>query len=141
MEKIRLIENKLNSLVKLMLTLGVQPSELADNVFLSDYKSIMFFKQNQLVIGELTFEEIIGSTSTDVIIRYYYDSSKKVVMIEEEICGEKALLWNRETKELELINEVVSLLKDLDSSKVSGFISSLPIELSNKIEHQIRKVA
>ncbi|MCM3768374.1 hypothetical protein [Neobacillus niacini] len=141
MKRKRLIEDKLNNLIKLLLTSGVQPSELADNVFLSDYKFIKFFKQNHSIIGELTFEEIIGNKSTDIILRYFYDSSKKVVQIEEEIYGEITLLWSRESKEAELINEIVNLLKELDLNKVSEFISSLPTELSNKIKRELQKVA
>ena len=139
MKTVRLIEDKLDTLVKLMLTAGVQPSELADNVFLSDYKSISFSKKDNSVVGELVFEEMIGEISIDVLLRYYYDTSKRVVLIEEEINNRTKVLWDRDTKEIELINEVVSLLKELDTKKVSEFISSLPSELSDKVQHQYKK--
>ncbi|MEH7532582.1 hypothetical protein COJ21_26550 [Priestia megaterium] len=139
MKTVKLIEDKLDNLVKLMLTAGVQPSELADNVFVSEYKSISFAKRDNSIIGELIFEEVIGEISIDVLLRYYYDTSKRVVLIEEEINNKVKVLWDRDTKEIELINEIVNLLKELDTKKVSEFISSLPSELSDKVQHQYKK--
>lgn len=141
MKTVKLIEDKLDNLVKLMLTAGVQPSELADNVFVNEYKSISFAKRDNSIIGELIFEEVIGEISIDVLLRYYYDTSKRVVLIEEEINNKVKVLWDRDTKEVELINEVVNLLKELDAKYVSKFISSLPVELSNKVKNQYEKIA
>ena len=130
-----LVQRKINSLIKLMLTKGIQPSELADNVFLNDYKSIVFNKQNGCVIGELIFEELYGQVQTDVKLRYLYDSKKTVFRIEEELFGVITVLWDRTQKETDLINEIVHLLTEsVPSNKVSEFISNLPKELSDKIQ-------
>jgi len=139
-EKRKFIEEKLNTLVKLMLTSGVQPSELADNIFLKDYKTIKFFKRNQMTVGELTFSEMIGNSLHDVLLRYYYDSSQRVILIEEELFGESTIVWNRETKEIEIINEIVHLLKIYESDKITNFLSSLPLELSYKVKNQYGNV-
>jgi hypothetical protein len=134
------IDEKLNTLVKLMLTSGVQPSELADNVFLKDYTSIKFFKQNNKTVGELTFFEEYDNSSFEVTLRYFYDSLQRVILIEEEYLGEKSIIWDRDTKELEIINEVVHLLKMHDRNKINNFLSTLPKELCEKIEGQLKKV-
>jgi hypothetical protein len=134
------IDEKLNTLVKLMLTSGVQPSELADNVFLKDYTSIKFFKQNNKTVGELTFFEVYDNSSVEVILRYFYDSLQRVILIEEEYLGEKSIIWDRDTKELEIINEVVHLLKMHDKNNINSFLSTLPKELCEKIEGQLKKV-
>jgi hypothetical protein len=134
------IDEKLNTLVKLMLTSGVQPSELADNVFLKDYTSIKFFKQKNKTVGELTFFEVYDNSSVEVILRYFYDSLQRVILIEEEYLGEKSIIWDRDTKELEIINEVVHLLKMHDKNNINSFLSNLPKELCEKIEDQLKKV-
>ena|SRR5690625_4616422 len=134
------IKESLSTLVKLMLTPGIKPSELADNVFLKDYKSISFFKKNEMTVGELTFIEIIGNNSYDVLLRYYYDTSKRVILIEEELNGKNTIVWDREASEIEIINEIVYLLKTYEPRNITNFLSSLPTELSNKVLNQYKRV-
>lgn len=134
------IKESLSTLVKLMLTPGIKPSELADNVFLKDYKSISFFKKNEMTVGELTFIEMIGNNSYDVLLRYYYDTSKRVILIEEELNGKNTIVWDREASEIEIINEIVYLLKTYEPRKITNFLSSLPTELSNKVLNQYKRV-
>ncbi|KLV23580.1 hypothetical protein [Bacillus altitudinis] len=142
MKKTKLIEDKLDDLVKLMLIKGVQPSELADNVFLCDYKSIRFYKKNDLIIGELIFEEINEKgSSVEVLLRYYYNKSNRVILIEEELNNQIKVLWDREFKEIDLLNQIVFLLRELDVKYVYKFISSLPLELSDKVKKEYEKTA
>lgn len=141
MDEVMLIERKINNLIKLFLTIGVQPSELADNIFLNNYKRISFEKQEGYVVGELVFEEELGSTKTDTILRYYFVGNK-VTLIEEETFNGANIIWDREYKESELINDIVGLMKrNFNSKKVANFIKTLPDELSIKIKSVYNKIA
>ena len=53
----KVIEYKIQMLVDLMLTDGVSPSELSENIFEKQYISISFSKTNDYVIGKLNFYE------------------------------------------------------------------------------------
>lgn len=142
MGKENLIKTKLDNLIKLLLIKGTQPSELADNIFLNDYKSITFSKENGCVVGELIFEEEINGVQTDVRLKYFYNNEKIIFRIVEEIFGKSTILWDREQKESDLVNEIVQLLKKHFTLKnVSQFISSLPKELAIKIEKEYERTA
>ena len=54
-----IIEEKVDRLINIMLTDGVQPGDLANNIFTNCYKKISFMKSSNNIIGELTFDEII----------------------------------------------------------------------------------
>ncbi|MBZ9534534.1 hypothetical protein HUN92_03835 [Bacillus firmus] len=141
MSKENLIKAKLDNLIKLLLIKGIQPSELADNIFLSDYKSITFGKQNGYVVGELIFEEEISGIQTDVKLKYFYNE-KTIYRIEEEIFEKTTILWDREQKESDLVIEIVQLLKQhFTLRNVSQFISSLPKELAIKVEKEYERTA
>ncbi|MGK4115391.1 hypothetical protein AB0Y38_03795 [Lysinibacillus capsici] len=129
-----LILNKLDRLIKLFMTSGVQPSDLADNIFLNHYKRISFFKENNFLIGELVFDEDLNGVKVNSTLRYYY-KDKHVMLIEEEFLNVKKIIWNREEKTSILLEEIVSLIKDTHSSKeVEYFISTLPADLSSKLQ-------
>lgn len=135
------IDKKLNKLIKLYMTKGVQPSELADNIFLSNYKRISFTKQNDSVVGELLFEEETGSIKFDVVLRYYFQGNTVNAIQEESIHGINEI-WNREAKETDLINEIVELMQRYyKPGKVIRFIDSLPNDLATKLKNFYEKSA
>ncbi|TXL61099.1 hypothetical protein FHP05_13520 [Cerasibacillus terrae] len=135
------IDKKLNKLIKLYMTKGVQPSELADNIFLSHYKRISFTKRDNSIVGELLFEEELGSVKFDVILRYYFQGNTVNVIQEESIHGINEI-WNRETKETDLINEIVELMrKYYKPGNITRFINSLPNDLATKLKNYYEKTA
>lgn len=141
MDEVMLIKRKINNLIKLFMTIGVQPSELADNIFLKSYKRISFVKQEGYIVGELVFEEELGSITTDTVIRYYFVGNK-VTLIEEETFSGKNIIWDRDYKESELINDIVGLMRrNFSPGELVSFIKTLPDELSNKIKSAYNKIA
>lgn len=129
-----LIELEIEKLLDLMLTSGIQPSDLADNIFLNEYKSVSYKKQNQNIIGELVFEDMIESKIVSVIMRYSYDHDKKINKIEEEVDGKAIVLWDRSVAEGELINDIIDTMNTKYSNdEVGKFIMTLPEELKHKI--------
>lgn len=136
------VQKKLDTLISIMLTDGVQPSDLADNIFCEEYKSINFRRCGQQIIGELVFIEQNGQKKINVSLRYFYNVNKKVMRIEEEISGKVKILWDRNAKETELINEVVSILKThYNKQQLRKFLATLPADLKILITEEYGKIA
>ena len=130
----RILELKLDRLLDLMLTSGVQPSDLVDNIFLNEYNSISYKKHEQNIIGELVFEEKEGDIITSITMKYTYDSEKRICRIEEEVDGRTLILWDRSNTETELINDILNIMdKKYSGDEVNKFIMSLPEQLKSKI--------
>lgn len=112
----------------------VQPSELVNNIYLNDYKSIKYYKVDSNILGELIFEESTGKYTVEVALKYVYNAEKMLLRIEEEVHGQVNVLWDRNNTESELINEIISLLKQsYSTNEVNKFITSLPNELAKKL--------
>lgn len=130
----RILELKLDRLLDLMLTSGVQPSDLVDNIFLNEYNSISYKKHEQNIIGKLVFEEKEGDITTTITMKYTYDSEKRICRIEEEVDGRTLILWDRSNTETELINDILNIMdKKYSGDEVNKFIMSLPEQLKSKI--------
>lgn len=136
------IKPKLDELINLMLTVGVQPSELADNIFNNSYDKISYKKEGDFIIGELSFNEEQGSINYDVILRYFYTKDKTLIKIEEDILGEKCLLWERAHDEDTLIKDIINLMrKQYTTEQVTAFVSSLPEHIKERIQKAALEVA
>lgn len=130
-KSINLIGKKIDELINLLLTKGVQPSDIASNIFLEDYNSICYKKVNGIIVGELTFQDTEVSSS---ILRYFYSPTQEVIKIEEDYMGIKSTIWDRSYEESKVVNELVNLLKNVyDEGQISKFIVTLPEKLQNKI--------
>ncbi|HZG15709.1 MAG TPA: hypothetical protein VE710_11890 [Candidatus Bathyarchaeia archaeon] len=138
MEFSNLITDKINQLINLLLTDGVQPSDLADNIFLNEYENISYTKLNGMVIGELVFTENIEQREITTKLRYYYRADKKVVRIEEESFNNTKVIWDRESYEEKILNELLSLLAQFHSkAQINNFVSTLPEELKLSIKEKV----
>ncbi len=138
------IKKEIEGLINLMLTNGVQPSDLADNIFLNEYVSLKYEKINGQVIGSVTFEEEIDLVKKNTTLHYFYDENKQVVKIEETIRNRRKILWDREKREQEIINNIIRLMKNCYSKKqIQKFIDTLPDKLKIKLkEHvEIKKIS
>lgn len=136
------IKEKLDRLIDIMQTDGVQPCDLANNISLDSYKSISYKKANNQIIGELVFDDYNDNGKTDVTYRYFYNNKLRVLRIEEEFDGHITIKWDREIIETELINDIVNLLETHYTKKqIKLFINTLPNEIKNKIEKSIEIVA
>ena len=137
-----LLKKKLDDLVSLILTDGVQPSDLTDNIFLDSYVKLSYTKLQGEVIGEISFEEKINAVTGITILRYFYGLDKKVFRIEEEVVGTKKILWDRNFEEIQMINEIVEIMKKYYlTSQVEKFICALPCSIRNKIEKKYNEIA
>lgn len=129
------IQKKLNQLIDILLTDGVQPGEIVDNIFLKEYNRMNCYKSNHYIINEVAFNETINGKVVEVILRYYYSFEKKLMKIEEEFRGEKHIEWDREMAESILVNDIADILKIYYTEKqMEKFITSLPENFKILIE-------
>lgn len=127
------IDYKIKTLIDIMITAGVSPSDLANNVFDKEYISISFKKKNDKVIGNLKFYE--RTKSLQIIEMYYtYNEEKKLIRIEENVNGIVNLLWDRNKREEDLIKETLYLMKSCYTAKqIVKFIYTLPDEIKDRM--------
>lgn len=136
MSSLGLLQTKLDDLVELLLTNGVQPADLSDNIFLASYEEVCYKKINGQVIGELTFLENRYSHNIIIKLKYYYSNDRKIMKIEEEIGGEVEVVWDRNFTEKKLVDEILLIMnKVYGKDQISQFIASLPEHLQEKIHH------
>lgn len=134
-----LLKSKLDRLINIMLTDGVQPSDFADNISLDCYKKISYYKLNDNIIGELTISE---EQNIDTVLRYVYNSSMRLMRIEEESLGVTKIEWDRNESETELINEIVEIIQtQYTDEQMSNFLNSLPENIKDKIKSRFKEVA
>ncbi|WP_299513682.1 hypothetical protein [uncultured Rummeliibacillus sp.] len=139
--KNNILQNKLDSLVKLYLTTGVQPSDLADNIFLENYKQISFLKHNGLLVGEIVYEENYNGSLIDTKLRYFY-KDKQVITIEEEFLDTKTIIWDRKETTSKLLQEIISILtSSYSAQEIDAFINSLPEDLSVELTNILQLTA
>lgn len=139
--KNNILQNKLDSLVKLYLTTGVQPSDLADNIFLENYKQISFLKHNGLLVGEIVYEENYNGSLIDTKLRYFY-KDKQVITIEEEFLDTKTIIWDRKETTSKLLQEIISILtSSYSAQEIDAFINSLPKDLSVELTNILQLTA
>lgn len=133
----KVIEFKIQTLVDLMLTNGVSPSELSENIFEKQYISISFSKVGKCIIGKLDFYDSENHMQNIQMI-YTYTTNKQLIRIEEEKNGEKCLLWDRKKREEELLEELLYFMNFCyDSNEIENFIMSLPPNLRTKVKDYI----
>lgn len=127
------IDYKIQMLIDLMLTDGVSPCELSDNIFEEKYISISFSKINGYIVGKLNFYEN-ENVLQNVQMIYTYSKDKVLMKIEEEVSGKKQLLWDRKSREEDLMEEILYYLKHCYNQKqIDKFIMSLPKNLKDRI--------
>lgn len=137
-----LVQKKIKNLINLMLIDGVQPKEIANNIFLDDYESISYKKFNDVIIGEIMYNELVNSQYVKVILRYYYSMDKKVIRIEEELLGKVNIIWDRDYKQEHMIREIVELMQKAYTKKqIEAFVSTLPESIRIKIENIRNEIA
>lgn len=123
------IKTLVDELTTLHVTLGVQPSELIDNLFEDDYVDSLARKFSQGLIFELTFLETDDDeSSSKVTMRYTYDRSRHLVLVEQKVAAKKFIIqWDRTHAVLERLEKLEVLLVDgLPQESVARILSTMP---------------
>lgn len=138
------IDKAIQNLLDLHLTRGVQPSELADNLFDSEYTEFGLSKKNSCLILDLAYVEEIEGGSQKISMRYTYNAERYLNRIEQKIgSGKFSTQWCRDTE----VTKAVMLVKDclfqqgLSSASVSKILATLPSDLVVSISERLKLVA
>ncbi|MNJ19270.1 hypothetical protein D3C77_135900 [compost metagenome] len=123
------IKTLVDELTTLYLTCGVQPSELIDNLFEEDYVESSARKTSQGLVFELTFKEADDDGSSNkVTMRYTYDLSRHLVLVEQKVAAKRfAIQWDRTRAVQERLAKLEALLSDrLPQESVAAILSTMP---------------
>ena len=126
LESIRILVDELSTL---HVTRGVQPSELSDNLFEDDYVESSARKTSQGLVFELVFsEQDEDGSSSKVTMRYTYDRSRYLVLVEQKMTAKRfSTQWDRTHAVLERLGKLEALLADqLPREKVAAILSTMP---------------
>lgn len=126
LETIKILVDELSTL---HVTLGVQPSELVDNLFEDDYVESSSRKTSQGLVFELTFsEQDEDGSSSKVTMRYTYDRSRYLVLVEQKVATKRfSIQWDRARTVQERLGKLEALLADqLPREKVAAILSTMP---------------
>ncbi|MBW1616354.1 MAG: hypothetical protein JRJ49_07465 [Deltaproteobacteria bacterium] len=122
-----ILKEKMDKLINIMLVDGVQPSDLADNIFQKPYKKITIINKKDFFYLDLVFEEDIDDKIVKTTLRYTYNNDKKLIRIELINGKTKKVEWDRDSTVTQLIREIINILNtDKNNQRVLDFINSLP---------------
>ncbi|QUI23009.1 hypothetical protein HZI73_12220 [Vallitalea pronyensis] len=129
------VKYKLNQLIDLMITDGVQPSDLVDNIFNYNYSTVNFYKHQDCIVGEVCFDD----ENQTALMRYIYNV-RQVIRIEEEVKGKITICWDRGMREKDILNKVLDLLVvNYSKGEINQF--TLPENLATKLKFEYLKIA
>lgn len=125
LESIKLLVDELTTL---HISRGVQPSDLIDNLFEDTYVESASRKTSNGVIFEITFLEIDeNDCPVKVAMRYTYDSSRNLVLIEQKVAKKYAIQWDRAASIRQRVERLEAMLAtSLPQEKVTAILSTIP---------------
>lgn len=125
LESIKLLVDELTTL---HISRGVQPSDLIDNLFEDAYVESASRKTSNGVIFEITFLETDeNDCPVKVAMRYTYDSSRNLVLIEQKVAKKYAVQWDRAASIRQRVERLEAMLAtSLPQEKVTAILSTIP---------------
>lgn len=125
LESIKLLVDELTTL---HISRGVQPSDLIDNLFEDVYVESASRKTSNGVIFEITFLETDeDDCPVKVAMRYTYDSSRNLVLIEQKVAKKYAIQWDRAASIRQRVERLEAMLTtSLPQEKVTAILSTIP---------------
>lgn len=139
-----IMNEAIQGLLSLHLTKGVQPSDLSDNLFDTEYTDLNLKKKNGLLILDLSYMEETDESPQKVSMRYTYNSDRYLLLIEQKIgSGKLHTQWCRNTAITTALRNTASALADAGVSpeSIGTILKTLPDDLKESISVQLRSVA
>jgi hypothetical protein len=137
---LKIIKSLVDELTALHNTLGVQPSELIDNIFEDCYLESTSKKTADGVVFEITFyEDDENDRPNNVTMRYTYNRSRYLVLIEQKIASKRfGVQWDRCSCIQSKLEKLESLLgPDLPKRQIAAIMATMPkdfLKLSPKLQ-------
>ena len=137
---LEMIKALVDELTTLHVTPGVQPGDLADNIFEDSYVESVSRKTTTGAVFEITFEELDeDDRSSRVTMRYTYDLSRYLILVEQKVSSKKfCVQWDRASCIRGKIEELEALLNvQLPKDQVAAILATMPrdfLKLSSKLQ-------
>jgi len=136
------IRTQLDRIINIMLTDGVQPLDLAGNIFEDGYNSVKTSRTRDCIITDVFFDEFINNIKRqNVLLRYTHNLQRQLLRVEEVFADRVVVQWDREEIINNLINDVATKLKATSGAVSESFIASLPPYLQDKLNVQLATAA
>ncbi|QXZ14687.1 hypothetical protein KVQ82_01815 [Pseudomonas sp. AO-1] len=135
LESIKLLVDELTTL---HFSRGVQPSDLIDNLFENAYVESTSRKTSNGVVFEITFlESDEDGCPVKVAMRYTYDSSRNLVLIEQKVAAKKyAIQWDRAVSISQRVERLEAMLAtSLPKEKVTAILATIPDDFVAMFPH------
>lgn len=138
------IQKKIDQLLELKLSKGVQPSDLAQAIFDKEYFSTHIDKSETEVILKLSYIDILEGGATHTVKMCYHYSLDGVLQEIHEAVGKSSMKtqWSRKQRYRDLTLDIIMALTNSgQANKVNAFIQSLPCDISTVIKTIETRVA
>jgi len=123
------IQTLVDELTTLHVTRGVQPSDLADNIFEDAYVMSSLRKTPTGAQFEMTFEEADeDDQARQVTMRYTYDLSRFLLRVEQKVASKKFVVqWDRAACIQGKVEQLEVLLSaKLPKARVNSILATIP---------------
>lgn len=137
---LEIIKTIVDDLVTLHITKGVQPADLADNIFEDSYLESSSYKTATGAVFEIAFQEVDEDNSPNKItMRYTYDHNRYLLLVEQKVANTRfKIQWDRAVCVQEKLGRLESLLTvELPKSQVATILATMPsdfLKLSPKLQ-------
>lgn len=138
------VNDAIQALLDLHLTKGVQPSDLADNIFDNEYSNFFIEKKGKQLLLTCSFVEDMGNATQTVTMRYAYDQNRYLTRIDQKIGSKRfSTQWCRETKLKAALEQLSRALKSagLSQRQISKVLSTLPPDIKSAFQSKLKLVA
>lgn len=125
------IKALVDELTTLHITRGVQPGDLADNIFEDSYVTSSSCKTSAGAQFEMTFQEIVEDDQvTQVTMRYTYDQSRYLQLVEQKVSAKRFVVqWDRAACIKEKVDKLEMLLSaELPIGQVKSILATIPAD-------------
>lgn len=132
-----------DELTTLHITRGVQPGDLADNIFEDAYVTSSACKTPTGVQFEMAFQEVDEDDQvSQVVMRYTYDQSRYLLLVEQKVAGRRFVVqWDRTACIKGKVEQLERLLSaQLPGEQVSSILATMPSDFL-KLFPSLRLVA
>ena len=138
------IQNKINTLLELKLSKGVQPSDLSQAIFEKEYFSTHIDKHDNGVILKLSYSDELKNDKKQIITMNYHYSLDGILQEIHESVGNQtmSIQWSRKSRYKSLVLEItLEMMTCGMESKISAFLQTLPEEIRSTISDSALKAA
>ncbi|MCY1295336.1 hypothetical protein [Pseudomonas delhiensis] len=125
------IKTLVDELTTLHITRGVQPGDLADNIFEDSYVTSSSRKTPTGAQFEMTFQEVDEDDQvSQVTMRYTYDQSRYLLLVEQKVAGKRFVVqWDRAACIKGKVDQLEVLLSaELPKARVKSILATIPCD-------------